>query len=193
MQLKTDEPLEVFLSVCADLVRQFELATTPADRKKTFISFLENWARFFSKAGNKGLSKTDQQGLYGELNWLKFIIQNDVEKGAALNAWKGCERNYHDFEVSGEVVEVKTTKSKAPRKVWISNERQLDDTGLNSLHLLVLTLVISESGGQTLPELVAEISAELEENPHYRPSSKKNCKGQATLTNRPKNIQPITL
>lgn len=187
LQLESEQSKDVFFVVCADLAERLGHVTSLADRKNIFKAFLERWTHFFSKATNVGLPKTAQQGLYGELNWLKFIIQKDVERGAALNAWKGCERNYHDFEVSGEVVEVKTTKSKAPRKVWISNERQLDDTGLNSLHLLVLTLVVSERGGQTLPELVAEISAELGREPSLQSVFKEKLQRAGYIDQQAKN------
>ncbi len=97
----------------------------------------------------------------GELVWLRTLLENDVGCITALGAWKGCERGYHDFEIKGHVVEVKTTMTKEPRKVRISNERQLDEKGLLSLHLLVLTLIKSESEGESLPEIVESISKAL--------------------------------
>lgn len=42
----------------------------------------------------------------------------------------------------------------------INNERQLDYKGLVSLHLLALTLIKSEEGGESLPEIVSSIKEE---------------------------------
>jgi len=76
---------------------------------------------------------------------------------SAIESWKGCSKNYHDFELNGKVVEVKTTMTKEPRRVHINNERQLDDLGSECFYLYVLTLHAMDSGGQTLPDLVNEI------------------------------------
>ena len=79
----------------------------------------------------------------------------------AVDSWKGCERGYHDYDTNGNVVEIKTTLSKEPRKVQISNERQLDERGLISLHLLVLTLVQAQMGGESLPVIIAILRRSL--------------------------------
>jgi hypothetical protein len=120
---------------------------------------------FFERHGQEGLSSEEQIGLYGELWWLQRMIQAGMEFVAAVNSWKGCRRNYHDFETNGHAVEVKTTITKEPRKVQINNERQLDDRGLNSLHLFVLTLAKSSAGGETLPGLVQSLRSILSEKP----------------------------
>lgn len=80
---------------------------------------------------------------------------------SAIESWRGCRRGYHDFENGGRVVEVKTTMTKEPRSVRISNERQLDDRGLDSLHLFVLTLHRVNSGGTSLPGLIGSIRDSL--------------------------------
>jgi hypothetical protein len=59
------------------------------------------------------------------------------------------------------VVEVKSTISKEPRKVWLNNERQLDDRGLKSLHLFVATVQITD-GGRTLPDIICALQKRLE-------------------------------
>jgi hypothetical protein len=161
LRLTSNELKDVFAVVCSDLAEELEAIKSKSVRKKVFLEFLEKWTRFFSTSGAGGLSKTVQQGLWGELHWLYRLLDSGVGKSEALHSWKGCERSYHDFDFSGKVVEVKTTKSKEPRKVWISNERQLNDNGLTSLHLLVLSVVESEGGGQTLPELVDLLRTEL--------------------------------
>ena len=57
---------------------------------------------------------------------------------------------------------MKTTISKEPRKISVSSEKQLDDVDLKSLALVVLTLNEVESGGISLPNVVATVRQLLE-------------------------------
>ena len=122
---------------------------------------LLRWGRFFEKCGPDGLSASEQRGLFAELLWIERLLEHDLDPGSAVASWKGCDRGYHDFDLDGRVVEVKSTMTKEPRHVRISNERQLDDRGLVSLHLYVATLHSSEGGGTTLPELVERLRLRL--------------------------------
>jgi len=163
--LQQQENRDIFVTVCADLVRALNDCTTNESRRNEIINFLARWSYFFERYGQQGLSPEKQQGLYGELWLLRRLIQENVEYTVAVNSWKGCRRNYHDFETNGHVTEVKTTTTKEPRKVQINNERQLDDRGLISLHLLVLTLKKSDSGGETLPAMVESLRNILAQMP----------------------------
>lgn len=152
--LEQRENRDIFVTVCADLVQALDGCLTNESRRSEIADFLTRWSRFFERYGQEGLSSEEQRGLYGELRWLQHMVHAGIEPLAAVNSWKGCRRNYHDFEANGHVVEVKTTMTKEPRKVQINNERQLDDRGLISLHLFILTLAKSSGGGVTLPDLV---------------------------------------
>ena len=165
LRLIEDDLKDVFIVMCADLASVLKDINSNAERETAYRQFISKWTRFFSMVGKKGLSLNKQQGLWGELRWLLELLKQGVDQSRALCAWKGCERNYQDFDFAGKVVEVKTTKSKEPRKVRISNEKQLNGAGLKSLHLLVVSVVVSEGGGQKLPELVAELSSFFSQNP----------------------------
>ncbi len=161
LRLEEKEHKDVFVYLCADLAKDLLSVSLPREREIVLAVFFDRWSRFFEQYSPTGLSPEKQRGLMGELIWLRTLLENDIGCITALGSWKGCERGYHDFEIKGYVVEVKTTMTKEPRKVRISNERQLDEKGLLSLHLLVLTFVRSESGGESLPEVVDSISSEL--------------------------------
>ena len=75
---------------------------------------------------------------------------------------KGGERAYHDFQFANRVIEVKSTSSKEPKKVRISNEKQLYDDGIDSLQLLATSLTTVE-GGVRLIDVFDELSAILSE------------------------------
>lgn len=159
--LEDESCRDIFATVCADLVIGLDSCLTNVERRNELSLFLETWSRFFERNGNSGLSQERQRGLYGELWWIRSMIEKGIAKSVAINSWKGCERGYHDFDVMGHVVEVKTTMTKEPRMVRISNERQLDDRGLVDLHLYVLTLIRAENGGETLPEMVHSLKQKL--------------------------------
>jgi hypothetical protein len=155
--LEKPENRDIFVTVCADLVRGLDGCQTNESRRKEIADFLARWSRFFEQYGEGGLPSERQRGLYGELWWLRRMIQAGIDPAISITSWKGCERAYYDFEIGGDVVEVKTTMTKEPRTVEINNERQLDDRGLNSLHLLVITLLKVEGRGESLPGIVKSL------------------------------------
>lgn len=159
--LDKKENRDIFVTVCADLVSGLEVCLSNESRKKEIADFLSRWSRFFERYGEEGLSSERQRGLYGELWWLRRMIEAGIEPAVCINSWKGCERAFHDFQIEGNIVEVKTTMTKEPREVVINNERQLDDRGLSSLHLLVITLLKVDGQGETLTEIVNSIRADF--------------------------------
>lgn len=155
----------VFITVCADLITMLDGCNSIDERRHVVNAFLAKWSRFFEKHKTEGLSPESQRGLYGELWWLHRQIVAGINIIKAISSWKGCEGACHDFEANGHAVEVKTTMTKEPRRVFINSERQLDDKGLASLHLLVLTLVQTDGGAETLPALVRAIREMVADNP----------------------------
>jgi len=123
------------------------------------MTFTQRWDLFFSNKRKNVLSNERQRGLYAELYWLRKMINhnNSHEAYKLLSSWKGPERSHHDFENdNGSIIEVKSTITKEPRKVRISNERQLDDTNLKHVYLFILTINVNKKG-ESLPEIVEEI------------------------------------
>jgi hypothetical protein len=161
LSLENPEHQDVFVSVCSDLAEELKSIDSAAKRKKALLDFLDRWSRFFERHSLEGLSAERQRGLFGEVFWIRRLLDCGIEPNTAVDSWRGCSRAYYDFEIGGRVVEVKSTLSKEPKKVQISSERQLDDRGLVSLHLLVLSLIQARAGGETLPELIDAIRARL--------------------------------
>lgn len=165
LSVESREHLEVFVAVCADLVDEIENISDTESRINVLRDWMQRWSRFFAKFGQGGLSAERQRGLFGELWFLSYLLENSVEDTLVLIAWKGWELGVHDFEEKGHALEVKTTLTKEPRRVQISSELQLDDTGLQSLHLLVLTLKQSGGGGETLPQAVDRLRSHFKNQP----------------------------
>jgi len=164
LRLESEIFRDIFVSVCADLAEVLEKDSS-RNREEIFIEFVNRWTSFFKNFGDKKLSLTRQQGLFGELWWINLMLEENIPALESLSSWKGCERAYHDFDFHGHVVEVKTTMTKEPKKVTINNEKQLDQQGMESLHLLVLSIVKSGKGGQSLPAMINSIFSKLDNNP----------------------------
>jgi len=164
LALVDNDAWTVFLHIAADIATCLEGIPDSAQRIALVVDCLERWSRFFDRCATTGLSATAQRGLFAELRWLDHMLDGHIDPLKAVNAWKGCLRGYHDFDMSGDVVEVKSTMTKEPRRVWISNERQLDDAGLNRLHLFVVTLQITD-GGTLLPAAIGRLRERLAPNP----------------------------
>ena len=85
----------------------------------------------------------------------------------AVRCWTGCDYETHDFYVEKDAFEVKTTVSKAPYKMHISSEYQLDTNEVEgSLYVRFYALRKSEASGEQLVEIVQRIRATLVDNPH---------------------------
>jgi hypothetical protein len=162
-----DEGLEVpFACFCADVIESLE-SIRNGDRLKSVDSVVNIWNQFFLKGQDDIMPENRQRGLYAELWWLRRQLALGAWAEETVSSWMGPSRAFHDFDVCGHVVEVKSTTRKEPRKVSISNELQLSNRGLESLHLFVLTLN-KQQIGESLPEMVDKLRQYLDSAPLAR-------------------------
>lgn len=160
-RLKSNEGQSVFTAFCNDLVTEFQANRDRLVPIERVIRRYELWRLLLSPEGREGMSKSRQQGLFGELLLLEELM-NQIDVGRAISSWTGPLNDSVDFNVNGFGIEVKTTAGLRPIKVRISSERQLSDEGLLALLLNVYELIIRRDGsGQTLNEIVARISESL--------------------------------
>lgn len=148
---------DIFTTLVQDIVNC--LASVPEERAaiSAFITRLKRWQHFLEKHSPEGLSEISQQGLYGELWFLKRLVFSHLDLLNGLQCWTGPKGTQQDFQFSHCAVEVKTTSAKQHQKLAISSERQLDDTGSGAIVLLHLSLDVRQGQGETLPEIVASV------------------------------------
>lgn len=161
LYVENPEHRSVFTTLSSDIIRTLESSDLPTRIKKLQNCF-NRWSRFFERWIPEGMSAERQRGLFGELMILEMLLKTGFSPLDGVSSWKGSSGAYQDFVHLGAAIEVKTTISKEPRKVSVSNERQLDDTDLKSLALVVLTLNEVESCGISLPDVVADVRKLLE-------------------------------
>ena len=151
---------EIFFRVMQDVCDALELIDKKSN-VSTVKRTLQKWSVFFQFEKEYVLSVNAQQGLYSEL-WIleKMIIQNGPK---ALEYWTGCNPEVHDFYIGKDAVEIKSSSAKGPEKIKISNEYQLDDTGvIGKLYLIYVNIKKSETDGDVLSKIVERIMLQLD-------------------------------
>jgi len=161
LYVENPEHRSVFTTLSSDIIRTLE-SSDLASRVKNLQNCFDRWSRFFERWGQEGLSAERQRGLFGELMILETLLRAGLSPLDGASSWRGSSGAYQDFVRLDAALEVKTTILKEPRKVSISSEKQLDDTDLKSLVLVVLTLNEVESSGITLPNAVVTLRQLLE-------------------------------
>ena len=155
---------DIFTTLVQDIVDY--LALIPEERAaiSAFIVRLKRWQTFLEKNDPEGLSEIAQQGLYGELWFLRKSVFPHLELIKGLRGWTGPKGTQQDFQFPGCAVEVKTTSAKQHQKLAIASERQLDDTCAGIIVLLHLSLDVRQGQGETLPEIVANVRSLVADN-----------------------------
>jgi hypothetical protein len=167
LMISLENPLlkDIFSIVCTDLLTEIAPFTNDNAVLKNILKRLEKWQLLFEKYHGDGLTVEAQQGLYGELHFLRTMLHKDFPPQRCLQSWKGVEAHFHDFHWQQWAVEIKTTTPKKANSIHISNEKQLDDTGLDFLGLCHYILDNQSNTGETLNEIVDSIERFLNESP----------------------------
>lgn len=148
---------DIFTTLVQDIVDSLALVSEERAAVSEFITRLKRWQTFLEKNNPEGLSEIAQQGLYGELWFLRQVVFPNLESVKGIRCWTGPKATPQDFQFPGCAVEVKTTSSKQHQTLSIASERQLDDTGIGTIVLLHLSLDLRQEQGETLPEIVASV------------------------------------
>lgn len=163
LELQQEDAIDVFIVFATRICEELDNITKSEAAIKMVLSLIGKWKSFFA-GGSDILSRERQIGLYGELYFVWLLSTEGVNIGQAVQAWTGSGRTNQDFEFGTISAEVKSTTAVNATSVKISNSRQLDDTGLESLYLVHILLDVRQGGGQTLPGLIDVIRQEIEKS-----------------------------
>lgn len=156
--LSESDKKDIFSYLCVNVIQALEAAKNIIAATHTFGNTLLRWKKLFESSHTDLLSKEEQQGLYGELLFLKRLIEhNPLSLYNAVQAYIGCSRAVRDFQDESWAVEVKTTSTNNPQLLTINGERQLDDSLIGSLFLCHTSVEIMKNSGTTLPDIVNSI------------------------------------
>jgi hypothetical protein len=161
LELSSDDYLDVFVSLCNDVLRALETSKTEEELIKRYYSRITAWKLFFGRARDGILSSKNRVGLYSELY---FIITKMIPAFGSgfLDFWTGPDKKPHDFEIGKLGIEVKGTSGKKGHKIFISNEKQLDNDGLDNLYLNFFVISEKSNYPATIPAAIKDIKSVIQ-------------------------------
>lgn len=154
---------DIFASICANIVNSIRDAESEKEAVRLVITQMQKWKELFSKRKGQKLSAQEQQGLYGELTFLRKLLFLSIDKVAVTSFWVGPDMAPKDYQSGMWAVEVKTTLANSHSGISINGEQQLDESDIAKLYLYNIVVEASQQNGQSLPELIALIRQQLEE------------------------------
>jgi len=124
---------------------------------------VKSWMNFFKSKKTGVLSENGQIGLFAELSMLKLLLENNQSSLlSVVSSWVGPKQQNQDFIFPDtKAIEVKCTTSNNKYEIKISNEYQLDCSGLGRLFLAVYQVkrhkINEDSLFPSLPFIIKEI------------------------------------
>ena len=155
---------DIFYVLVDDLVDCLISNQGSVEGARALMLRLRRWEHLL-EASSRGLTKSAQKGLFGELLVLGHLLSNSLlEPLRVLNSWTGPDGGTRDFGLGEIGIEVKTTSVKGLLSVQISSERQLEIIAVDKLFLWCISIEISDNGID-LNEKVQEIKKLLSVDP----------------------------
>jgi len=156
-----DRVRDIFAAICGNIANTIQSVSTEKEAIKLVISQMRKWQDLFSKKLKSTLSIQEQQGLFGELSFLRKLICSPIDKVRSIVFWVGPNMAPQDFQSEYWAVEVKTIAANKYPNVSINGELQLDETLVEKLFLYNLVVDVVTVDGRSLPELVSELRDSL--------------------------------
>ena len=150
--------IDVFDTFILDLISAVINESDVKTILRNYSNRLNKWQSFFEKFRPQGLTPEEQRGLFGELFFMRRFLGSNSDYQNVIVSWVGPELQIRDFQCGKWSVEIKTTYGNNHQKIQVSNERQLDTTNLDDLFLFHLSLEVRQKSGETLNQLVDDLS-----------------------------------
>lgn len=162
IRLKDNAQMELFETLCRDVMAAGELAETEAEALERAIGRTFRWHYLLRGGKLEVLSEEAQKGLIGEIEVLKLLIA-ELGPKPALAAWMGPSGAPKDFELKADCIEVKARRGASQPFVKITSEHQLADVPDRRIWLAVLAVdKVQPPHGRTLSEHVDMVTELLE-------------------------------
>jgi hypothetical protein len=154
---------EIFTLFIENIIDELNKSITEAEALNNTANVIFLWKKLFDKINFSGLTLEQQKGLFGELLVIKELLSDGYPETELIHSWIGPQYEDKDYVFGSIGLEVKLTNSKYP-SIKITNERQLDDTNLDSLFLLLYIVEEVKEKGISLVKLIDEIRNILRSN-----------------------------
>ncbi len=160
LTLTDNELVNSFSVMCYDIAERSKRGETTEAAAVIAIESLRDWAALLKRRGQKGLSRNEVMGLWGELSTLDaLLVSRPSNPYQIIQGWGGPNGDQRDIGFNGYRIEIKTQLSTRSIGLRITSLDQLDDRGD---HLKVILNRISPSDkGASLADLIASITQRL--------------------------------
>lgn len=162
--LLENELSDIFIFFIEDIINSLTNINIQEDAILIVSQKINYWKKLFSKYTREILTPQQQQGLFGELYFLKLMLDNLISSESVIRSWEAPSGKNQDFNFDGHAVEIKTSKSNSP-SIRISNEYQLDTTGLKSIFIAFYNLTEYQGKEYTLLSIIMDIRTKLKSKP----------------------------
>lgn len=160
LTLIDNELVNSFSVMCYDIAERSKRGETPEAAAVIAIECLRDWAALLKRRSQKGLSRNEVMGLWGELSSLDALLESRPgNEYQIIQGWGGPNGEQRDIGFNGNRIEIKTQLSTRSIGLRISSLDQLDDRGD---HLKIILNRISPSDkGVSLADLIETILQRL--------------------------------
>lgn len=150
-------PKDCFRTLCIDVLEHMAPCETSSEAARTLHRRLQHWKRFFQSRSPEGLSRDEYIGLYAEAELFEKCLLWGLPPQVLSDAWQGPLGTNQDFLFGTSAIEVKAVTTNDAGSFRVSNIRQLDNSGLNSLFLSHVAYDFRLGSGRNLGSLVRSI------------------------------------
>jgi hypothetical protein len=157
--------LDLFAMMAVDIVATLaglsggDVRIVPA-----FLGRIKAWQEFMRTGASGLLGAEAETGLFGELEFMRGLIDSGLPGSVAVEAWRGPLGGVHDFVFGPGAIEVKSTVMQNCFLATIGSLEQLDDSLVQPLFLAGMRLTLDQNG-RTLPAIVSLIRQSLIADP----------------------------
>lgn len=148
--------LDMFSSFADNILSHLSGAGSDSEGAGIMIGRFRQWQHFLNQQSLSQLGHNAQIGLYGELWFLRMLLQ-EIGPEFDLLSWHGPLLAAQDFYFPGCTVEVKTGVHRPHQEVEISSEGQLSVSQDVVLYIFHLSINRIRNQGESLVDMVESI------------------------------------
>jgi hypothetical protein len=152
---RAEGSLDMFTLMSLDIISTLNAGSEiPEERSfQLFLARIRAWQDFMRRGTETTLGPEAEVGLFGELVFLRGILEAGVPPVFAVEGWLGPINGVQDFALGSGAVEVKTTIASAGFVATIASLEQMDDSARQPLFLAGVR-ICQEASGMSLPEII---------------------------------------
>ena len=160
LTLIDNELVNSFSVMCYDIAERSKCGETPEAASVIAIECLRDWAALLKRRSQKGLSRNEVIGLWGELSSINALLEaRPGNEYQIIQGWGGPNGDQRDIGFNGNRIEIKTQLSTRSIGLRISSLDQLDDRG--DRLKVILNRISPSDKGTSVVDLIKIISRRL--------------------------------